>query len=51
MKPQYILGLVAVVILSLWIWYQIPFIAIGVCILALLFFKGAKKIRGESDDY
>jgi len=50
MKPIHIVGIVATVIFSLWLWSKIPFIAIGVVILTLLFFTGAKKIRGGSDD-
>jgi len=51
MKPQHILGIVAVVVFSLWVWSKIPFIALTVCVLAILFMAGAKKIRGDSDDY
>jgi len=49
MKPIYIVGIVLTAIFSLWLWYKIPFIALGVLIFAALFFKGAHKLRG--DDY
>jgi len=49
MKPIYIVGIVLIAAFSLWIWTKIPFIALGILVVAALFFKGAHKLRG--DDY
>jgi len=49
MKPIYIVGILLMAALSLWIWSKIPFIALGILVVAALFFKGAHKLRG--DDY
>lgn len=50
MKPIHIVGLVIAAIFSLWLWSKIPYIALGVVVLTLVFFKGAKIMRGENDD-